>query len=127
VTCKAKASHLNCTASYDMSAMTAGNYTIEADAAGDGNYSPASGTSTLYVTGSSSGVHVSPVTMVAAPTTPAAAPAFHPAIAAQPAAITAPVIVVPDSSSSPDTDDACTDTTKADATCKPADGAAPPQ
>jgi hypothetical protein len=100
VTCKAKASHLNCTATYDASALTAGNYTIEADVEADGNYSAASGTSTLYVTGVSSGVHVSPVTMVvAAPAAPASVARVArtgTVVAAAPAVVVAaPEIVAP--------------------------------
>jgi hypothetical protein len=111
VTCKAKASHLNCTASYDTSTLIAGNYTITASVPADSNYSAASGNGTLEMRGSSSGVHVSPVTMVAPVKAPVAA--VRSAIVAAPVAVAAPVevpaIVVDSPAVSSDDADHCKD------------------
>jgi hypothetical protein len=88
-TCKYKASHLNCTAAYDASSLSAGSHTIAASITSDSNYSAATGTSTLQIRGAGSGVHVSPVTLLA----PAPAASTPRAIA--PHALQAPTLIAP--------------------------------
>jgi sugar lactone lactonase YvrE len=62
-TCAGSATPLSCTASYDTSALTAGNHTITASVAADANYNSASGSNTLTVNQIAPGVTVSPVTI----------------------------------------------------------------
>ena len=51
ISCNKKASHWNCTATYDPSALLPGTYTISAAMTSDSNYAASSGSGTLTVVG----------------------------------------------------------------------------
>jgi len=56
ITCTTKNGHMNCTASYNTSTLTAGAYTILATQPADSNYSTTSATAILTVTGTAPGL-----------------------------------------------------------------------